>query len=155
MKRVNNFKYALSQVPNPQLTIGDLAERTGIATSALRYYDELDLLRPATRVSGQRRYDWASVAVVGVIRMLKEVGFTLSEIRTIIAGRALAPTDWRDVATRKLREINDRIAKAEMAKLAIEHTLACPHDNPLECPNFWRTVGGILEGKSMAEAHTD
>ena len=38
------------------LTIGDLARRTGTAPSALRYYEELGLLHPATRVSGQRRY---------------------------------------------------------------------------------------------------
>ncbi len=136
-----------------RLSIGQLAQQTGIAPSALRYYDELGLLRPADRVSGQRRYDRSSVAVVGVILMLREVGFTLREIKQMVAGRSSAPTDWRDLATRKLEEIEARIAKAQTAKVAIEHTLACPRDNFLECPNFWRTVGGLLAGQSLAEAH--
>ena len=44
------------------LTIGEVAEQAGVATSALRYYDELGLLPPATRVSGQRRYRPEAVA---------------------------------------------------------------------------------------------
>lgn len=136
------------------LSIGQLSQQTGIAPSALRYYDELGLLRPANRVSGRRRYDSSSVAVVGVILMLREVGFTLKEIGQMVAGRSSAPTDWRDLATRKLHEIEARIAKAQTAKLAIEHTLACPRDDILECPNFWRTVGGLLAGQSLSEAHT-
>ena len=136
-----------------RITIGQLAEQTGIAPSALRYYDQLGLLRPAGRVSGHRRYHPTSVAVAGVILMLREVGFTLREIRQMVAGRSSAPTDWRQLATRKLEEIEGRIAKAQTAKVAIEHTLACPRDNFLECPNFWRVVGGLLAGHGLVEAH--
>ena len=47
--------------------IGELADRTGVAPSALRYYEELGLLPPAPRVSGQRRYGPAAVEAVGMI----------------------------------------------------------------------------------------
>ena len=57
------------------LTIGELAQRTGVARSALRYYEELDILQPNNRRSGQRRYDEAAVALVGAILLLREVSF--------------------------------------------------------------------------------
>ncbi len=47
------------------LTIGELAKRTGVATSALRYYEELGLLPAPGRVSGQRRYPESAVGLVG------------------------------------------------------------------------------------------
>src|SRR5829696_2309373 len=47
------------------LTIGELAQRTGVARSALRYYEQLDILQPNDRRSGRRRYDEAAVALVG------------------------------------------------------------------------------------------
>ena len=62
------------------LTIGELAERTGVPTSALRYYDELGLVRPVRREGGQRRYDTEAVRQVGFVLLLRDIGFTLAEI---------------------------------------------------------------------------
>jgi DNA-binding transcriptional MerR regulator len=80
------------------LTIGELGRRTGVATSALRYYDELGLLRPAVRVSGHRRYAPDAVGVVGAVLFLRDVGFTLDEIRSLMAARAESPRSWRELA---------------------------------------------------------
>src|SRR5262249_52829548 len=67
------------------LSIGELAERTGVATTALRYYDQLGLVRPAARESGgRRRYAASAVAEVSVIRFFREVGFTLAEIDSLL-----------------------------------------------------------------------
>ena len=57
------------------LTVGELAKRTGVARSALRYDEELDILQPNDRRSGQRPYDEAAVALVGAILLLREVSF--------------------------------------------------------------------------------
>jgi DNA-binding transcriptional MerR regulator len=66
--------------PTPRLlSIGELAARSGVATTALRYYDELGLVRPVTRSSGHRRYAESAVADVGAILFFSEVGFTLAE----------------------------------------------------------------------------
>ena len=62
------------------LTIGDLSERTGVATSALRYYDELGLVRPTAREGGQRRCGEDAVRQVGIVLLLRELDFTLAEI---------------------------------------------------------------------------
>jgi DNA-binding transcriptional MerR regulator len=137
------------------LTIGELAQRTGVATSALRYYEELDILHPNARRSGQRRYDEAAVARVGVILLLCEVGFSLKEIRQIMRP-ASAPRSgaWRDVAVGKLKDLDDRIEKAEAARSALHHALAHHHDDDvLDCPRFWDAVTNRLQGASLRASH--
>ena len=135
------------------LTIGELARRTDVATSALRYYDELGLLRPATRVSGRRRYPPESVGVVGAILFLRDVGFTLEEIGRLMAARAKSPRPWHELA-RKIAELDERITEAQTARVAVEHALACPHDDIVTCPNFQEVVRRRLEGKPLSEIHS-
>jgi MerR family redox-sensitive transcriptional activator SoxR len=136
------------------LTIGELAQRTGVTTSALRYYDELGLVRPARRVSGHRRYALDAISAVGVVRFLQEVGFTLAEAKALLVSRSRSPMAWRSLAARKSEELRHRIAREEAARQAIEHSLVCPKDDFLDCPNFWATVKGVLAGVELADAHS-
>jgi DNA-binding transcriptional MerR regulator len=136
------------------LTIGELARRTGVTTSALRYYDELGLVRPTRRVSGHRRYAVDAVAAVGLVRFLQEVGFTLAETK-LITSRKRSPDAWRALAVRKSEELTHRIAREEAARQAIEHSLVCPKDDLLDCPNFWATVKQVVTGVELADAHLD
>lgn len=115
--------------------IGELAERTGVAATALRYYDDLGLVRPAARVGGQRRYDDESVKQVGVVLFLRDVGFTLEEISQMVAGGP-----WRRLAKAKLVELEEQAANIAAARDAIEHALACPAKEPAACPRFWAIV---------------
>ena len=136
-----------------KLTIGELANRTGVATSALRYWEELGLLPAPVRVSGQRRYASSAAGLVGVILLLREVGFTLSEVRAFIAARSSAGDGWRELYRRKLAELDQHIAQVQAARTAIEHGLVCPHEDIFECPNFTGVVAARLAGASMEEAH--
>jgi MerR family redox-sensitive transcriptional activator SoxR len=140
-------------MPDQLLTIGELARRTRLAPSALRYYEELGLLAPARRVSGQRRYSPSAVEVVGVILSLRDVGFSLGETRTLMASRAESPAAWRELVRRKVAELDEQIEKAGAARVALDHALRCRQQDLLECPNFWDVVGARLAGKSLAEAH--
>jgi DNA-binding transcriptional MerR regulator len=135
------------------LTIGELARRTGVAPSALRYYEEIGLLSPATRVSGQRRYGPDAVDLVGAVLFLADVGFTLAEIEKLMAARSTSPQSWRELARRKLVELDERIAEAQAARVAVEHALACPHDDIVTCPNFQEVVRLRLAGKPYEDAH--
>lgn len=139
-------------MPDDLLTIGELAARTGVAASALRYYEQLGLVRPARRESGRRRYAPSSVELVGVVLFLQEVGFSLREIRRLISSRS-STRPRRELAAQKLTDLDSQITKARAAREAIEHSLKCPRENILECPNFWVVVRGVLEGKSLSEAH--
>jgi len=135
------------------LTIGELAKSTGVATSALRYWEELGLMPPPVRVSGQRRYPESAVRLVGAILLLRDVGLTLRESKAILASRAEAVDGWRELAQRKVADLDEQIAKAGIAREAIAHALGCPHDDITTCPNFTSVVDGGLAGKPLGEAH--
>ena len=135
------------------LTIGELARRTGAAPSALRYYEEIGLLAPPGRVSGQRRYGADAVGLVGAVLFLADVGFTLAEIEQLMAARATDPSRWRELARRKLAELDERIAEAQAARVAVEHALACPHEDIVTCPNFQEVVRLRLAGKPLEDVH--
>ena len=60
------------------MTIGEVARQVGIATSAIRYYEEIGLLPPPARVNGRRRYDWSAVQRLCVIEYAQQAGFTLA-----------------------------------------------------------------------------
>jgi DNA-binding transcriptional MerR regulator len=137
---------------NDRLTIGEVAAQTGLATSALRYYEELGLLPPAARVSGQRRYDETTIDTVGVILLLRDVGFSLAEIADLFA-TAGDRGEWRVSAKAKIEELDERIHKMEVARVALQHLLRCRHDDLFECPNFLATIGARLAGKPLEETH--
>jgi len=135
------------------LTIGELAKRTGVATSALRYYEELGLIPAPGRVSGQRRYPKSAVGLVGVILLLRDVGFSLRESKALLASRTQTVDSWRSLAHRKLANLDEQIAKAQTAKEAITHALHCPHDDITTCPNFTNVIAARLAGRPLEEAH--
>ncbi|MFC3455823.1 MerR family transcriptional regulator [Amycolatopsis speibonae] len=123
-----------------ELTIGEVASHTGVATSGLRYWEEIGPLPPPARVSGQRRYPPSAIERVGEILLLQDVGFTL-----------------REPHRRKLAELDRRLARIEAARTAIAHGLACPHEDIRTCPSFARVVetrpaeGVLKEAPSPAE----
>jgi DNA-binding transcriptional MerR regulator len=137
-----------------QLTIGELADRTGVACSALRYWEELGLLPAPARVSGQRRYPPAAVGLVGLILLLRDVGFTLREVKALIVSRSSTGDGWRELYQRKLTELDQRITQTQAARIAIVHGLACPNEDIFECPNFAGVLEARLAGSSLEEAHS-
>lgn len=138
-------------MPDERLTIGELASRTGLATSALRYWEEFGLLPPAARVSGQRRYPPSAVGLVGMIVLLRDVGFTLDEAKAFLTSRSQGT--WHDLAKRKIAELEKRIAHAEAARTALVHALSCPHEDILECPKGTAIVAARLSGTPFEQAH--
>jgi DNA-binding transcriptional MerR regulator len=137
-----------------RLTIGELARRTGVAGSALRYWEELGLLPAPARVSGQRRYPPSAVEMVGVVLLLRDVGCTLREAKAFIEARSQAGDGWRELYRSKLTELDQRIARAQAARTAIAHGLACPHKDITECSTFTGGVAALLAGRSLEEAHS-
>jgi DNA-binding transcriptional MerR regulator len=135
------------------LTIGELARRAGVATSALRYWEEIGLLPAPVRISGQRRYPELTVARVGVILLLHDVGFSLAEQKAL-ASRGGTFDEWRRLARRKLAELDEQVAKASAAREAIDHALRCPHEDILQCPRFRALSTARLAGQPLQEAHS-
>jgi DNA-binding transcriptional MerR regulator len=110
------------------LTIGELAARTNRSTSSIRYYDEIGLLPAPRRVSGHRRYPPEAVRALTVIDTAQRAGLTLEEIKPLLAGGATE--ELRRIADRKLPELEELIARAEMARRWLEAAARC------ECPSL-------------------
>ena len=119
-----------------ELTIGEVARRAGIRTSALRYYESIGLLPAPRRVNGRRRYDPAAIQMLSVIQLAQQAGFTIAEIQTLFHGFAAGtpPADrWRPLAKHKLGEIDALIARAQHMKRLLEMLLQCGCPSLEEC----------------------
>jgi DNA-binding transcriptional MerR regulator len=138
--------------PGGLLTIGELGRRAGVTTSALRYYEELGLLPPPVRISGQRRYPESAARLVAAILLYSDAGFTLAEQKALMASRAGTP-GWTQLARRKLAELDERIARAQAARDAIRHGLRCPHEDITQCPNFNAGLTARLAGQPLSQSH--
>jgi DNA-binding transcriptional MerR regulator len=135
------------------LTIGELARRAGVTASALRYYEELGLLPPPARISGQRRYPESAARLVAAILLYSDAGFTLAEQKALMASRESASGEWRRLARRKLAELDEQIARAQAARDAIRHGLRCPHEDITQCPNFNAGITARLAGQPLSRSH--
>jgi MerR family transcriptional regulator, redox-sensitive transcriptional activator SoxR len=93
-----------------EFTISEVARQVGIHPSAIRYYEQIGLLPPARRVSGQRRYDSTMLHRLAVVQQARQLGFTLDEIRQLFFGVrnvARASERWQQLSRRKLAELDD------------------------------------------------
>lgn len=127
---------------NGLVPIGELARRTGVATSALRYYERVGLLSPAERIGQRRHYPPWSAERVALIRLCQDAGFTLAEIGRLLEGWSQA---WGRLAERKIAELDARIAHAQRAKELVTHALECPHRDLFACPNFRSALEARIE----------
>ena len=122
------------------LTIGQLAGQAGIGVETVRFYERQGLLeRPARKESGYRQYAEEVVARVRFIRRAKELGFSLREIKEVLALRVAPDTtcaDLRQRAGAKLADIEAKIRDLQrMKKALLRLTTACKGRGPTsECP---------------------
>lgn len=105
------------------MTIGELAERTGIAPSAIRYYEEKKLMRQPRRVSGRRVFDDDAVAELTVVQLAKDAGFTLAEIRQLV--NDFPVSKWKRLAEKKLRDIEVASARLQMMQTLLQKLIKC------------------------------
>src|SRR3954464_16099460 len=100
---------------DPTLTIGQLAQRLGLNTSAIRYYERRGVLPEPTRVSGQRRYGSDALKRLEVLEVAKRAGWTRDEARLLLQRSETGDPAFeslRELAQRKLPEVDALIARA-------------------------------------------
>lgn len=111
----------------PSLTIGEVASQVGLRTSALRYYEEAGLLPAADRVAGKRRYDPEAVELLRLIRFCQAVGFSLAEVRQLLAPATArrAKKTWRRLVDTKLIDLTELVDQAQAIKGVLEASRDC------------------------------
>ena len=107
------------------LTIGDVTQRTGVAQTALRYYEQVGLLPAPERVGGQRRYPESVLLRLEVIRLCKAAGFSLTEIRLLLKDDTPGRPVARELAQTKLAEIDAQLEALARARAIIEWGMRC------------------------------
>jgi MerR family redox-sensitive transcriptional activator SoxR len=111
------------------LPIGELAERSGFASSALRYYESLGLIT-ATRTSGnQRRYERAVLRRLAFIRSAQRVGLSLEEItealQTLPGNRTPTKADWTRLSHQWRSRLNEQIERLERLRDRLDSCIGC------------------------------
>jgi MerR family redox-sensitive transcriptional activator SoxR len=111
------------------LTIGQVAERCGVATSALRFYEEQGLIRSERNRSGHRRYPRAVIRRVAFVVFAQKVGLSLEEIGGELArlpgNRVPDRADWAKLSSQWNERIQARIAELERLRLGLTECIGC------------------------------
>jgi MerR family redox-sensitive transcriptional activator SoxR len=123
----------------PELAIGEVARRAGVATSSIRYYERIGLLPAPDRAHGQRRYDADVLGKLGFIGVAQSAGFKLREIRELINGVDSASgmgDQMRSLSSRKLDEVEALLEQTKAMKGWLEVAKECGCATPAECGLF-------------------
>ncbi|WP_262851464.1 redox-sensitive transcriptional activator SoxR [Mumia quercus] len=115
--------------PETHLTIGELAERSGVAASGLRYYESLGLITSERTAGNQRRYLRSTLRRVAFVRTASRIGLTLDEIREALAtlpdGRTPTKKDWSRLSRAWRPRLDARIAELERLRDELDSCIGC------------------------------
>jgi MerR family transcriptional regulator, redox-sensitive transcriptional activator SoxR len=123
----------------PELTIGEVARRAGVATSSIRYYERIGLLPAPERTHGQRRYDVDVLGKLGFIGVAQSAGFKLREIKALIEGvdsTGGLGEQMRVLSASKLAEVERLLEQTMAMKGWLEVARECGCATPEECTLF-------------------
>jgi MerR family redox-sensitive transcriptional activator SoxR len=113
---------------SPSLTIGEVARRSGVAASALRFYEQRGLIRSERAGSGHRRYARTVLRRIAFIVFAQRIGLTLDEIRAELAklpDQAPSRSDWTLLSGTWSSRIDTRIRELERLKLGLNQCIGC------------------------------
>ena len=111
------------------LTIGAVAKRSGVAASALRFYEERGLIRSERHSSTHRRFVRSTLRRIAFIVFAQKVGLTLEEIGAELSklpdGRTPNKADWQKLSSNWSQRIDERIAELERLKEGLTGCIGC------------------------------
>jgi len=112
-----------------RLPIGELARRTGIAVSAIRYYEEQGLIAPDRNAGGQRRFLRSDIRRLSFILIAQQFGFTLPQIREVLDrlpnGRTPNKADWTKIGDTFRAELDARIETLTELRKRLDKCVGC------------------------------
>lgn len=111
------------------LTVGDVARRSGLAVSAIHFYERKGLIFADRTGGNQRRYGRDVLRRLALIRAAQEVGLPLSEVAEALSAlpqkRTPTPQDWREIATRWAERLDQRIRILEGLRHDLDGCIGC------------------------------
>jgi MerR family redox-sensitive transcriptional activator SoxR len=114
---------------SPTLAIGAVSSRTGVAVSAIRFYQEQGLIEATRESSGHRRFERSTIRRISFIRICQQLGYSLDEIRTQLDalphGRTPNEQDWQRLAASFRSDIDARMAGLAQLKEKLDGCIGC------------------------------
>jgi MerR family redox-sensitive transcriptional activator SoxR len=112
-----------------ELTIGELAERSGVRASALRFYEDRGLLRSERTPAGQRRYLRSAIRQVAFIVFAQNIGMSLEEVGRLLnrlpSKRAPQAADWSKLSAMWIARVDERIAELRRLRASLTECIGC------------------------------
>src|SRR5690349_18996371 len=127
------------------MDISEVARRSGVAASALRFYEEKGLIASAGRRGLHRQFDPGVLDRLSLIAAGRAAGFSLDEIASMFTPDGRPHIDRQKLAA-KAEELDRRIRKLSAMRDGLRHAAACPAPSHLECPTFRRILRAAASG---------
>lgn len=118
------------------LSITEIAQRSGLASSALRYYERCDLITAGTKVGGRRHYPDAVLHRLSVIKACQKIGFSLAEISQLLNGNLAQDGAWRRMALTRRDQVKRQIKQLQGLIELIDCALDCDCHALCDCPHM-------------------
>jgi len=132
------------------MDIADVARRSGVPASTLRFYEEKGLIVSLARPGARRQFAAQILDQLALISLGQSAGFSLEEIRSMFAGDGGTSID-RQMLAAKADELDATIRRLRAMSRGLRHAAACPAPSHAQCPTFQRLVraagASALEGK--------
>ena len=133
------------------LDIGEVAQRSGVPASALRYYEEIGLIRSVGRHGLRRLFDAGVLEQLALISVGRAAGFSLEEIARMFTPEGRPHID-RQALVAKADELDKTIRKLTAMRDGLRHAAACKAPSHMECPTFRRLLRAAASGMFRARA---
>lgn len=127
------------------MDISEVARRTGVPASTLRYYEKQGLIASLNRQGARRLFAPSVTRQLGLIALGQAAGLSLEEIKLMLTPGGQLSVD-RALLSRKADEIDARIKQLRAVSKGLRHAAACPAPSHAECPTFQRLLGDAASG---------
>ncbi|WP_223637948.1 helix-turn-helix domain-containing protein [Corallococcus sp. EGB] len=132
-----------------ELDITEVARRSGVPASTLRFYEEKGLIASVGRRGLRRLFDPDVLERLALIALGRAAGFSLDEIARVFApGRR--PSIDRKMLAAQAEKLDRKIHELSAMRDSLRHAASCPHPNHLDCPTFRRLLQGAVSGGRSA-----
>lgn len=141
----------------PELSVGELARRSGVAVSALHFYESKGLIRSRRTGGNQRRYPRQTLRLVALIKVAQRTGVPLAEIQQALAtlpdGHSPTPADWKRLSAQWRADLTARIERLTRLRDQLTDCIGCGCLSMKACPlrNPWDELGAQGPGPRLLD----